>query len=114
MQVQIAEKLSKSLSIKKNIDRFSEIWSEYDHYGTGYIPTKYLKELLMKLPMPLGYSGATWMKDYYLTKLIDALNIPDHEGLLYFPEVMWPLFHALIGNSSKKLDSHSWIRTMLR
>jgi hypothetical protein len=39
-----------------------------------------------------------------LGKIIDALNIPDYEGRVYFPEVMWPLFHALIGNSSKKLD----------
>ena len=27
---------------------------------------------------------------------------------------MWPLFSALIGNSSKKLDQHKWIRSMLK
>ena len=110
-----AEKLSKALSIKKNIDSFSEIWSQYDRFGSGYMPTKHLKSFLRQVPSPLGYKDSTHqISNSCLGKLIDALNIPDYEGQVYFPEVMWPLFHALIGNSSKKLDQHKWIKSMLK
>lgn len=113
MQVTAAERLSNALSIRKNINKFSKIWSQYDMFGSGYMPTKHLKVFLRQVPSPLGYEDAV-INDLALGKLIDALNIPDYEGQVYFPEVMWPLFHALIGNSSEKLDQHKWIRSMLK
>ena len=74
-----AEKLSKTLSIKKNIDKFSEIWSQYDRFGSGYMPTKHLKSFLRQIPSPLGYKDSSnIISNAALGKLIDALNIPDY------------------------------------
>jgi hypothetical protein len=32
-------------------------------------------------------------------KIIYCLNIRDHEGYVYFPEVMWAIFYSVIGNN---------------
>jgi hypothetical protein len=33
-----------------------------------------------------------------------CLNIRDHQGKVYFPEVMWTIFHSIIGNNDEKVQ----------
>jgi hypothetical protein len=39
-----------------DLDRYLDVWSEYDSEGSGYIHSKYLRPLLLKLGPPLGLS----------------------------------------------------------
>lgn len=47
------------------------------------------------------------MEPSKLNKIIFCLNIKSHikekEGKVYFPEVMWAIFHSIIGNNDEKV-----------
>lgn len=58
--------------------------------------TKRLPEFLRNLPPPLGYQGIR-IEDSKLNKIIFCLNIRDHKGEVYYPEVMWSIFHSIVG-----------------
>jgi hypothetical protein len=55
-----------------------------------------LADFLRELPPPLGYLGIR-IEDIKLNKIIFCLNIRDHEGYVYYPEVMWSVFHSIAG-----------------
>lgn len=66
------------------------------------MPTVEFANFLRKLPPPLGYEGQK-IENAKLNKIIFCLNIKSHlkdnEGKVYFPEVMWTIFHSIIGNN---------------
>lgn len=92
IKVTNGEKHSHNLTVTlAMINDFNEVWAKFDPYGTRFIPTKQLPALLSEVQEPIGIGLA--MKDHMLTT-IDALNIPCHNGRVFLPEVMWPLFHS--------------------
>jgi hypothetical protein len=38
-----------------------------------------------------------------LSKIIYCLNIDDHEGQVYFPEVLWSIAYTLLGDNGKRV-----------
>ena len=53
------------------------------------------------LPPPLGYKGLSIEKGK-LDRIIYCLNLKDHKGMVYFPEVMWAIFYSILGKSDDK------------
>lgn len=87
---------------QKDIDAFLRTWAIYDPLGNREMPTHKFPEFLMKLPQPMGFED-TKMSLMQLKKVIYCLNIRDHEGIIYFPEVMWTVFYSVVGfNDSNK------------
>jgi hypothetical protein len=64
--------------------------------------TTRLPQFLKDLPTPLGYRGVNLQKQM-VNKIIYCLNIIDRNGYVYYPEVMWSLFHALGGYNSENV-----------
>lgn len=64
--------------------------------------TDRLPNFLKDLPPPLGYLGIR-IEDSKLNKIIFCLNIRDHEGRVYYPEVMWTIFHSIAGMNDEKV-----------
>jgi len=50
----------------------------------------------------------------HINKVIRCLNIKDHKGYLYFPEVMWALFHSLIGVNDPAVVKSSKVKNMMK
>jgi len=70
-------------------------------------------DFMRKLPAPLGYRGLNIDKSK-LDKIIFCLNIRDHEGFVYFPEVMWAIFYSIIGKNDKELHECRPMRNIMR
>ena len=70
-------------------------------------------KFLKSLPPPLGYRGYHIEKGK-LDKIIVCLNIKDHFGYVYFPEVMWAIFYSIIGKNDKGLQGCKPIKTIMR
>ena len=87
---------------KRDISSFLDTWADINPDGSHYMPTSRFPEFLKKLPAPLGYKGSTIEKSK-LDKIIYCLNIRDHSGRVYFPEVMWAIFYSIVGNNEKGL-----------
>jgi len=77
------------------------------------MPTIKFTEFMRKLPAPLGYKGLNIDKSK-LDKIIFCLNIRDHEGTVYFPEVMWAIFYSIIGKNDKMLHECKPMRNIMR
>lgn len=77
------------------------------------MPTKEFRKFMRKLPAPLGYRGLNIDKSK-LDKIIFCLNIRDHEGFVYFPEVMWAIFYSIIGKNDKELHECKPMRNIMR
>lgn len=102
------------LSLKKrDITSFLDTWGEFNHDGSNYMPTENFHNFMKKLPAPLGYKGLN-IEQSKLDKIIFCLNIRDHEGKVYFPEVMWAIFYSIIGKNDKKLHECKPMRNIMR
>ena len=77
------------------------------------MPTTRFTDFMRKLPAPLGYKGLNIDKSK-LDKIIFCLNIRDHEGKVYFPEVMWAIFYSIIGKNDKELHECKPMRNIMR
>jgi hypothetical protein len=75
--------------------------------------TVYLPEFLRELPPPLGYQGIR-IEESKLNKIIFCLNIRDHSGTLYYPEVMWSLFHSIAGVNDHKVNNCHQIKNIIK
>jgi len=75
--------------------------------------TEEFREFLRKMPAPLGYKGLNIEKSK-LDKIIYCLNIRDHEGYVYFPEVMWAVFYSIVGKNDKGLHDCKPMRNIMR
>ena len=102
------------LSLKKrDIQSFLDTWGEFNKGGEHYMPTEQFHDFMKKLPAPLGYKGLN-IEQSKLEKIIFCLNIRDHEGFVYFPEVMWAIFYSIIGKNDKKLHECKPMRNIMR
>ena len=77
------------------------------------MPTVKFTDFMRRLPAPLGYRGLNIDKSK-LDKIIFCLNIRDHEGYVYFPEVMWAIFYSIIGKNDKELHECKPMRNIMR
>jgi len=80
--------------------------------GDEYMRTIRLPDFLRELPPPLGYHGIK-IEDTRLNQVILSLNIKDHIGLVYYPEVMWPVFHSLVGVNDDKINKCVQMKSVL-
>merc|ERR1740117_912421 len=72
-----------------------------------------LPDFLRELPPPLGYQGIR-IEESKLNKIIFCLNIRDHLGRVYYPEVMWTIFHSIAGMNDDKVLNCEQIITILK
>lgn len=75
--------------------------------------TDKLKSFLDELPPPLGYQGLK-IESSKLLKIIYCLNIRDHQGKVYFPEVMWAIFYSVIGNNDRGLSRCHQVKQIMQ
>ncbi len=103
--VKASEDENEVLSLKrKDIKGFVKTWADFCPNGEAYMKTTDFPLFLKKLPPPLGYDGHK-IEQSKLNKIIFCLNIRNHikdsEGKVYFPEVMWAIFHSIVGNNDE-------------
>ena len=91
------------LTLKRSdIKSFVNTWAYFNPNGDLYMKTIHFPAFLQELPPPLGYEGRK-IEPSKLNKIIFCLNIRDHQGRVYFPEVMWAIFHSIVGNNDEKV-----------
>jgi hypothetical protein len=98
---------------KKDIKAFQNTWAKFNPMGELYMRTVRLPEFLRQLPPPLGYLGIR-IEDTKLNKIIFCLNIRDHLGKVYYPEVMWAIFHSIAGMNDKNVLECQQIKNILK
>ena len=81
--------------------------------GEFYMRTIRLPDFLRELPPPLGYQGIR-IEEAKLNKIIFCLNIRDHVGRVYYPEVMWSVFHSIAGMNDEKVLNCEQINNILK
>ena len=81
--------------------------------GELYMRTIRLPDFLRELPPPLGYQGIR-IEESKLNKIIFCLNIRDHLGRVYYPEVMWTIFHSIAGMNDDKVLNCEQIINILK
>ena len=72
-----------------------------------------LPEFLRELPPPLGYLGIR-IEESKLNKIIFCLNIRDHYGRVFYPEVMWAIFHSIAGMNDEKVLNCEQIKNIMK
>jgi len=98
---------------KKDIKAFQNTWAKYNPMGELYMRTIRLPDFLRELPPPLGYQGIR-IEESKLNKIIFCLNIRDHLGRVYYPEVMWTIFHSIAGMNDDKVLNCEQIINILK
>jgi len=98
---------------KKDIKAFQNTWAKYNPMGELYMRTIRLPDFLRELPPPLGYQGIR-IEESKLNKIIFCLNIRDHLGRVYYPEVMWTIFHSIAGMNDEKVLNCEQIANILK
>lgn len=98
---------------KKDIKAFQNTWAKYNPMGELYMRTIRLPDFLRELPPPLGYQGIR-IEESKLNKIIFCLNIRDHLGRVYYPEVMWTIFHSIAGMNDEKVLNCEQINNILK
>ena len=81
--------------------------------GELYMRTIRLPDFLRELPPPLGYQGIR-IEESKLNKIIFCLIIRDHLGRVYYPEVMWTIFHSIAGMNDDKVLNCEQIINILK
>ena len=101
--IKSSEDANEVLSLKrKDIKSFIRAWALFNKHGELYMKTTLFPAFLFELPPPLGYKNIN-IETSKMNKIIFCLNIRDHKGKVYFPEVMWAIFHSIIGNNDEKV-----------
>lgn len=112
--IQAKEDEDDILSLKKqDIKAFQKTWAEINKEGEPYMKTLELPRFLRKLPPPLGYDGIR-IEDSKLNKIIFCLNIRDHKGSVYYPEVMWAIFHSVVGVNDNDVNNCKPVKDILK
>lgn len=102
------------LSLKKrDIQIFLDTWAEFNINGEHYMRTERFPDFMNELKPPLGYKGLNIEKKK-LDKIIYCLNIRDHGGYVYFPEVMWAIFYSIIGKNDRGLHNCKPMKAIMR
>ena len=101
--IKSSEDANEVLSLKRrDIKAFIDTWALFNPSGSHFMKTTLFPAFLMELPPPLGCRDFR-IENTKLIKMIFCLNIRDHKGYVYFPEVMWAIFHSIIGNNDVKV-----------
>ncbi|GET92138.1 calcium channel protein, putative [Leishmania tarentolae] len=82
--------------------RFCRLWSKKDPNGTMWLPSAVLPELLEELRLPLGISDRRNRVE--VMQLLREYNIPDHNGRVYYYEVLLPLARRVIAIAFLEAD----------
>lgn len=67
----------------------------------------------------MGYEGIN-IDNSKLSKIIYCLNIRSHklerntEAVVYFPEVMWAIFHSIVGNNDEKVQKCEQVQYIMK
>ena len=72
-----------------------------------------LPDFLRELPHPLGYQGIR-IENSKLNKIIFCLNIRDHLGRVYYPEVMWSIFYSTAGMNTDNVNNCQQVKELLK
>ena len=89
---------------KKDVKAFVNTWAKYNPMGELLMRTVRFPNFLRELPPPLGFLGIR-IEESKLNKFIFCLNIKDQTGYVYYPEVMWAIFHSLAGMNDPNVQS---------
>ncbi len=89
---------------KQEIKAFVNNWAKYNPNGEVFMKTSRLADFLRELPPPLGYLGISLNKQI-INKIIYCLNIRDHKGNVYYPEVLWAVIHSMAGINDDKVKN---------
>lgn len=76
------------------------------------MPANKFPGFLNELPPPLGYKGLK-MEPKKITKIIYCLNIRVHDGKVYFPEVLWAIFHSIMGTNDDTVANCETVRKIM-
>ncbi|KAG5467728.1 hypothetical protein LSCM4_00807 [Leishmania orientalis] len=85
-----------------DLRRFRRLWSKRDPNGTMWMPTAKLPELLEELRLPLGVSDRRYRLE--LMRLLREYNIADHNGRVYYYEVLLPLARRVMAIAFLEAD----------
>lgn len=97
-----------------DIKAFQKTWAYFNPTGSYYMKTSKFLGFLMELPPPLGYKGITQINARSLRKIIYCLNIRDHEGKVYFPEVVWAIFHSIMGTNDQEVANCDRVKSIMK
>lgn len=112
--IQASEDENDILSLKKkDIKSFQNTWAAFNPHGDLMMRTLELPKFLRSLPPPLGYKGIR-IEDSKLNKIIFCLNIRDRQGYVFYPEVMWTIFHSIVGINDDKVINCEQIANILK
>ena len=116
--VKASENETEVLSLKrKDIKAFVKTWSLFCPNGEHYMKTSNFPAFLAELPPPLGYGGIN-IHTQKMNKIMYCLNIKSHlregEGKVYFPEVMWAVFHSIVGNNDEKVHKCEQVLNIMK
>jgi hypothetical protein len=84
-----AVRMHASVTRLEDLRRFCRLWSKRDPNGTMWLDSSALPELLEELRLPLGVSDRH--NRIEMMQLLREYNIPDHNGRVYYYEVLMPL-----------------------
>jgi hypothetical protein len=90
-----------------------QTWGKINPDGSHFLKTSKFIGFMNELPAPLGYKGVS-VEESKLNKIIYCLNIRDHGGEVYFPEVMWAIFYSIVGNNENTLSDCLQMKNILR
>ncbi|KAG5493813.1 hypothetical protein JKF63_01645 [Porcisia hertigi] len=85
-----------------DLRRFRLLWSKRDPNATMWLPSAVLPELLEELRLPLGISDRR--NRIELLRLLREYNIPDHNGRVYYYEVLMPLAQRVMAIAFLEAD----------
>ena len=125
------------LSLKvREIILFVDTWGQFCPDGNPYMDSSEFPKFLRELPPPLGYLGTPlggikkkneekgteewiWVdpeKKRHFRKIMYCLaaRIKDHNGKMYFPEVMWAIFYSIIGKNNRYLNNCKPMKAIMR
>jgi hypothetical protein len=95
-----------------------DTWGEFDPNATCFIHINQLHDFMMKLKVPLGFGD---LEEYLETKdevlyakFLRCVNIRDHDGRIYFPELLWTCMFSLCGCANSKVDKHQIMKDNLK
>ena len=80
------------LVLIQSLDDFKTVWETFDPNASNFIPTRKLPAFMMRLKAPIGFGDSMLTKlekKRLLKKFIDVINVQDHGGFIYFPELLW-------------------------
>lgn len=84
-----AVRMHASVTRLEDLRKFCRLWAKRDPNGTMWLATSALPGLLEELRLPLGVSDRHNRVE--VMQLLREYNIPDHNGRVYYYEVLLPL-----------------------